>query len=80
MPDFNGCYTTREIADQFGVPVSTARLVIDRLGLGHRFQRSRIVFAEDFEKLTVAFQTLGYKIPVPMQPAAAVVEGGAPWA
>ena len=85
MPDFNECFTSREIADRFGVPISTVRLVIERLGIDHRFPRNRVVFAEDLGKLTIAFQTLGYTIPDPMQPAAAetvetAVEEGAPCA
>jgi hypothetical protein len=70
MSSLKGCFTSVEIADQYGVPVSTVRLVIDRLGLGHRFNRSRVVYREDFDKLATAFRTLGYTILDPMQPAA----------
>ena len=80
MPDFNECYTSRQIADLFRVPISTVRLVIERLGIDHRFARNRVLFAEDLGKLTIAFQTLGYTISDPMQPAAVEVEEGAPWA
>ena len=47
------------------------RMVIDRLQLGHRFNRALIVYLEDFEKLALAFRVLGYKTPDPLYP-----EGG----
>jgi hypothetical protein len=79
MSSLKGCFTSVEIADQYGVPVSTVRLVIDRLGLGHRLNRSRVVYREDFDKLATAFRLLGYTIPDPLQPAAAAAQEGASW-
>ena len=79
MPDFNECFTSREIADRFGAPISTVRLVIERLGIDHRFARNRVVFADDLPKLEIAFRTLGHTIPTSphLQPAAE--PAGAPW-
>jgi hypothetical protein len=56
MSSLKGSFTSVEIADQFGVPVSTVGLVIDRLGLGHRFNRSRVVYAEDLDNPSPALR------------------------
>jgi hypothetical protein len=76
MSDLNGCYTSQEIADIYGIKAWTVRLVIDRLGLDRRIGRTRVVFAEDLPSLEIGFRTLGHKIPEQPQPAA--VES-APW-
>jgi hypothetical protein len=80
MSKINGLYSSKEIADLYGIRVWTVRLVIERLGLDRRFGRNRVVYAEDLDKLEIAFKTLGYKIPDSPQPAAAATEvEGAPW-
>jgi hypothetical protein len=67
VPFFKNCFTAVEVAGHFGVPVSTARLAIDRLGIGHRFNRTRVVYPEDFGKLALAFRVLGYEVPAGLQ-------------
>ena len=74
MP-LNGCFSSQEVADRYGLSVWTVRLVIDRLGLDRRFGHNRVVLAEDLPKLEIAFKTLGHAIPAQPQPAAAVEEG-----
>jgi hypothetical protein len=71
MYSFKGCFTAVEVADHFGVPISTARLAIDRLKIGHRFNRSRVVYAQDFDQLATAFK-MGYEINAGLPPAAEV--------
>ena len=79
MSALKGCFTVPEVAELYGVPISTVRLAVDRLGIGHRFGRSRVVYAEDFPQLETAFRTLGYKLPsfkrTQPQPVAASATG-----
>jgi hypothetical protein len=65
MPAVKNCLTVPEIASLYAVPASTVRLAIDRLHLGHRFNRSRLVYVEDLDQLEAAFKTLGYRLPGP---------------
>lgn len=61
MPRDNGCFSSQEICDLAKVvPIQTVRRIIDRLQLGTRVGRQRVVFSEDLATLTIAFRTLGY--------------------
>jgi hypothetical protein len=74
------CFTIPEVATTYNVPRSTTRRVVDRLGIGHRVGRNRVVYPEDFPQAEAAFRALGYKLPDSrtgqQQPVAAVRDGG----
>jgi hypothetical protein len=76
MSTVNDCYSTLEVAELYGISPWTVRRVIDRLGLGRRVGRNRVVFADDLPKLEIAFRTLGHTISAHLQ--AAVEEGACP--
>jgi hypothetical protein len=55
--------STGDIAQLFGVPESTARTVIDRLGLGTRHCGNRMVPASDLDTLRIGLRAFGYPVP-----------------
>jgi hypothetical protein len=90
MQDSKSILTSQNLAERYRVPVSTIRMLIDRIGVGTRLAHWRIVLATDLERLEAGLQALGYKIPpadpqiameqlIPEEaPQPAVVED-APW-
>jgi hypothetical protein len=70
MSGLNGYHTTQETATRYGVKIWVVRKLFDRLGIGHRFGRYRVVAEADLPTLEIGLRTLGYAVPNPMQPAA----------
>jgi hypothetical protein len=63
MPD-SPVFTSQDLAERYHVPAWTIRLLIDRLGLGRRLGRWRIITTSaDLDKLEAGLQALGHKIP-----------------
>lgn len=52
--------STGDIAARFGVPVHAVRNILDRIGLGQKIGRYRVVAAEDLGTVEVALRAAGY--------------------
>jgi hypothetical protein len=62
MPDLP-VFTSQKLAEQYGVPASTIRMLIDRLKLGRRLGHWRIVTsAAELTKLEAGLQALGHEV------------------
>jgi hypothetical protein len=67
MPDI---LSTRNIADRFGVPLSSVVRAVERLGLGQRVGRNRAVKLADLPQIETALKAMGYLHPAsPIRPA-----------
>jgi hypothetical protein len=56
-------FSSRDVADRWGVPLHRAVKVIDRLGLGRRIGRNRAVRVEDLDKIELGLRAAGYLTP-----------------
>lgn len=52
--------STGEIAEMYGVDPQVVRKVLDRIGLGKRIGRYRVVAAEDVGQVELALRAAGY--------------------
>jgi hypothetical protein len=59
----DGYHTTHEAATRYGVKIWVVRKLVDRLGIGRRFGRYRVVAEADLPTLEIGLRTLGYRIP-----------------
>jgi hypothetical protein len=57
MPDDHiPLHTTRELSKQYGVGIDCVRRLVDRLGLGQRVGRNRVLSASDVPSLETALR------------------------
>jgi hypothetical protein len=63
MQHSNPVLTSQNLAELYQVRASTIRILIDRIGLGTRLGRWRIVQPSELERLEAGIQALGHRIP-----------------
>jgi hypothetical protein len=68
MSTFKRELTTRECADRYQVSPDDIRTVVDRVGLGHRLGRWRVIPASELGRLEDALLAIGRQIPADLPP------------
>jgi hypothetical protein len=53
-------FSTRDVADRYNVPLANVVKIVDRLGVGQRVARNRIVRGEDLGPIETGLIAAGY--------------------
>jgi hypothetical protein len=68
MPTFKRELTTQDCADRYQVSADDIRTVVDRVGLGHRLGRWRVIPASELGRLEDALLAIGRQLPADLPP------------